>query len=112
MNLKRVLFGEPVPDKDDPRFKARYEREFEAGRRFGDSMGVGKFAGWLQRTAGAHKKLFLVIVFGIVVGCFGYNVYWLIRAYQYNQRSCRKTAVELQDSALSNIIETRKKARP
>lgn len=34
MNIKRMIFGEKMPDKDDPKYKERYEREVKAGRKF------------------------------------------------------------------------------
>ena len=37
MNIKgfrRMLFGEKMPDKNDPKYKERYERDVDAGRRF------------------------------------------------------------------------------
>lgn len=37
MNIKgfrRMLFGEQMPDKNDPKYKGRYERDVDAGRRF------------------------------------------------------------------------------
>ncbi len=37
MNIKgfrRMLFGEKIPDKNDPHYKERYKREIEAGRKF------------------------------------------------------------------------------
>ena len=30
MNIKRMIFGEKMPDKDDPKYKERYEREVKA----------------------------------------------------------------------------------
>ena len=32
--FKRMLFGEKMPDKDDPQYKERYEREVQAGHKF------------------------------------------------------------------------------
>ena len=29
-----MLFGEKMPDKNDPRYKERYERDVNAGREF------------------------------------------------------------------------------
>ena len=31
-----MIMGEPMPDKNDPKYKDRYEREVEAGRQFAD----------------------------------------------------------------------------
>ena len=36
MGWKRLIVGEPMPDKNDPKYKERYEREVEAGKRFAD----------------------------------------------------------------------------
>lgn len=32
-NLKRIIIGEPMPDKNDPKYKERYEREVAAGKK-------------------------------------------------------------------------------
>ena len=40
MNIKgfrRMLFGEKMPDKNDPKYKDRYEREVSAGRKFNNA---------------------------------------------------------------------------
>ena len=34
MGLKKIIMGEPMPDKNDPKYKERYEREVEAGKQF------------------------------------------------------------------------------
>ena len=36
--FKRMLFGEKMPDKDDPQYKERYEREVQAGHKFALSL--------------------------------------------------------------------------
>ena len=37
MNIKKIIAGEQMPDKNDPRYKEQYEREVEAGRKFASS---------------------------------------------------------------------------
>ena len=32
MGLKKIIMGEPMPNKNDPKYKERYEREVEAGK--------------------------------------------------------------------------------
>ena len=32
--FKQMLIGEKMPDKDDPKYKERYERDVRAGRKF------------------------------------------------------------------------------
>ena len=80
MNIKgfrRMLFGEKMPDKNDPKYKDRYEREVSAGRKFA------------QATR---------IVFGFAIGGFTWNIYRITMAYR-NSRPTR-TATEMQDSVL------------
>ena len=43
MGFKRLFFGEPMPDKNDPRYRERYERDVEAGRKFADATGLSIF---------------------------------------------------------------------
>ena len=98
MNIKRMIFGEKMPDKDDPKYKERYEREVKAGRKFAETLHIDKFAASIQRFADRHRTAFLVIVFGFVVGSFAWNIYRL--AVVYNHKPIQRTATEMQDSLL------------
>ena len=98
MNIKRMIFGEKMPDKDDPKYKERYEREVKAGRKFAETLHIDKFAANIQRFADRHRTAFLVIVFGFVVGSFAWNIYRL--AVVYNHKPNQRTATEMQDSLL------------
>ena len=98
MNIKRMIFGEKMPDKDDPKYKERYEREVKAGRKFAETLHIDKFAASIQRFADRHRTAFLVIVFGFVVGSFVWNIYRL--AVVYNHKPNQRTATEMQDSLL------------
>lgn len=98
MNIKRMIFGEKMPDKDDPKYKERYEREVKAGRKFAETLHIDKFAAGIQRFADRHRTAFLVIVFGFVVGSFAWNIYRL--AVVYNHKPNQRTATEMQDSLL------------
>jgi len=98
MNIKRMIFGEKMPDKDDPKYKERYEREVKAGRKFAETLHIDKFAASIQRFADRHRTVFLVIVFGFVVGSFAWNIYRL--AVVYNHKPNQRTATEMQDSLL------------
>lgn len=74
MNIKgfrRMLFGEKMPDKNDPQYKERYERDVEAGRRFARATRIDKAAARVQRFADMHRTLFLAIVFGFVAAALG-----------------------------------------
>ena len=108
MNIKRMIFGEKMPDKDDPKYKERYEREVKAGRKFAETLHIDKFAASIQRFADRHRTAFLVIVFGFVVGSFAWNIYRL--AVVYNHKPNQRTATEMQDSLLRQrhkAVETR-----
>ena len=80
--FKKMLFGEKMPDKQDPKYKERYERDVAAGRKF----------------AKIHRTLFLVIVFSFVAFIFGFNIFRIVKVY--NRGEERRTATELQDSLL------------
>ncbi len=101
MNIKgfrRMLFGEKMPDRNDPQYKERYEREVTAGRKFAKATRIDKAAAKVQGFANVHRTLFLVIVFGFVIGGFAWNVYRLTVVYRHNP--ARRTATEMQDSVL------------
>lgn len=98
MNIKRMIFGEKMPDKDDPKYKERYDREVKAGRKFAEALHIDKLAASIQRFADRHRTMFLVIVFGFVVGSFAWNIYRL--AVVYNHKPTQRTATEMQDSLL------------
>ena len=69
-----MLVGEDMPDKNDPKYKKRYEKEVAAGRKFAKTARIDRAAAKVQGFANAHKTLFLVIVFGFVATCFGIHL--------------------------------------
>ena len=40
--FKQMLIGEKMPDKDDPKYKERYERDVRAGRKFARMCRIDK----------------------------------------------------------------------
>ena len=101
MNIKgfrKMLFGEKMPDKNDPKYKERYERDVQAGRRFAQATRIDKAAAKIQGFANVHRTLFLAIVFGFVIGGLAWNVYRLTVVCRY--QPSRRTATEMQDSLL------------
>lgn len=40
--FRRMLFGEKMPDKNDPQYKERYERDVNAGRKFAQATRLDK----------------------------------------------------------------------
>ena len=101
MGFKKFFLGEPMPDKNDPKYRERYEREVAAGRRFADAVGIS----WLARkihTAACHNKtLFLVVAFGIVLACFTFNVVTMVKVF--NRSNIKgSNAVEQVDRAMQH----------
>lgn len=97
-NLKKMLFGEKMPDKNDPQYRERYEKEVGAGRRFAKAMRIDRLAVCIQSFANGHRRTFLVLVFGFVILSFGFNMYRIVHA------SCvphdKATATERQEQML------------
>ncbi|MFS2953746.1 hypothetical protein AAH076_19440 [Bacteroides xylanisolvens] len=96
--FRRMLFGEKMPDKNDPQYKERYERDVNAGRKFAQATRLDKLAAKIQGFANRNKILFLVMVFGFVIGTFTFNIYRLTKAYRHGQEI--RSATEMQDSLL------------
>ena len=101
MGWRKLILGEKMPDKNDPKYKDRYEKEVGAGRKVARFLRIDKAAAWLQLTASKWPKLFLTIVFGIVIFCFVLNVYRLVTVA--NTASEYKTATERQEQLYKTI---------
>lgn len=98
MNIKKVILGEKVPDKDDPNYKKRHEEGVEAGKSFARTMRLDKAAAKVQHFASAYPKLFLCLIFGFVLFSVGLNLYRMSTAVSY--RSKQSSAVERQEKEL------------
>lgn len=96
MGWKKLFMGEKMPDKNDPKYKERYEKEVSAGRKVARFLKIDKAAAATQRFADRWPKLFLGIVFGIVIFCFVLNVYRLSQVAA--KANDYQTAVEKQES--------------
>lgn len=107
MNIKgfrRMLFGEKMPDKNDPQYKERYERDVEAGRRFARATRIDKAAAGCSASPTMHRTLFLAIVFGFVAAALAWNIYRLAVVYRHQPPT--RTATEMQDSVLRQRHKT------
>mgnify|MGYP006872971902 CR=1 FL=1 len=100
MSWKKMIMGEKMPDKDDPKYRDRYEKEVDAGRKFARAAKIDKAAARVQSFANAHKKAFLAIVFGFITTCFALNIYRICRVY--NAQHEPKTATEMQEELVRN----------
>ncbi len=99
MSWKKFFVGEPMPDKNDPKYQERYKREYEAGKKFAEKSGIAWLAGVIQKKGQEHKIGFLVIAFGFVLICFIINSVRLFSAYQRGDHR-QAVAVERVDSAM------------
>ena len=86
MGFKKILFGEKVPDKDDPKYKERYERDVAAGKSFAQTLHLDKGAACVQRFASKHTKLFLALVFSFVLFSVGLSLYRMTQPVPLNGR--------------------------
>jgi len=82
MGLKKLIIGEKMPDKDDPLYKAQYEKEVEAGKKFARTVKLGKGVAKIQNFATLNRNAFLVIIFTFVALCVGLNIYRMTKAYK------------------------------
>lgn len=98
MEIKKIIFGEKVPDKDDPQYKEQHEKCVESGKTFAQTLRLDKAAAKIQSFASAHPKLFLCIIFGFVLFSVGLNLYRMSNAVTY--RSKPSSAVERQEKEL------------
>ena len=100
MSWKKMFVGEKMPDKNDPKYHDRYEKEVAAGREFARMTKIDKVAAWVQRFANRHTKLFLGIIFTFIFLCFDFNIYRI--SHVWNQSKDSKSAIERQEELVRN----------
>ena len=110
MGWKKLIMGEKMPDKNDPKYKERYEKEVSAGRKVARFLKIDKAAATTQRFADRWPKLFLGIVFGIVIFCFVLNVYRLSQVA--TKANDYQTAVEKQESRYKERRQSQPQIKP
>lgn len=95
MGWKKLIMGEKMPDKNDPKYKDRYEKEVGFGRKVARFLKIDKAAAATQNFANRWPRIFLATVFGIVIFCFCLNV-WRLSQVARNANEYQ-TAVEQQE---------------
>ncbi len=100
MGWKKLIIGEKMPDKNDPQYAGQYEKEVNAGRKFAKWLKIDKAAACVQRFAIRSPKLFLAIVFGIVISCFSLNVYRVMKICNRPKTEQTQTVVSHQEKLL------------
>ena len=98
--FRTILFGEPMPDKNDPKYRERYEKEKELGARFAEKSGINYLAVKLYKWGNAHKKAFIAIFIGLPFLLMTCNIIRLAMHYHASRTQKKVTAVELVDQAL------------
>ena len=102
-NLRKMIVGEKMPDKNDPRYREKYEKDVEAGRKFARRTGLDRLVGHVQRFADRHSGLFLGIVLAIVIGCFVVNAYHFTKAWRLRREHIESTAIP--DERIEEMVE-------
>lgn len=64
---KKFIIGEPMPDKNDPKYKERYERDFAAGEKFAYFLRLDKLGAKLQRYGQSNPKRFFAYCFALLL---------------------------------------------
>lgn len=98
MEIKKIVFGEKMPDKDAPQYKEKREQGIKAGKAFARKLRLDKLAAKVQHFASGHPKLFLGIVFGFLLLSVVFNLYRISTAVRY--RCEPSSAVERQEQQL------------
>lgn len=98
MGWKKMILGERMPDKEDPKYKQRYEKEVDAGRKFAMATGIDKLAAKVQQFAIERKKAFLIILLSILVLQSGLMIYRIYLISSKGQTA--QTATERQEEAV------------
>ena len=102
MNLKKVFFGERMPDKEDPEYQELRKKSYDAGRRFGDAIGLPWLGEKIYLVSSRHKKFFFVLLFSFVIFWLCLKTYTFVRAVNRINHNKHTTAVERVDSALEH----------
>ncbi|WP_304480323.1 hypothetical protein [uncultured Duncaniella sp.] len=110
MGWKKLIMGDKMPDKNDPKYKERYEKEVSAGRKVARLLRIDKAAAATQRFADRWPRLFLGLVFGIVIFCFMLNVYRLSQVA--TKANDYQTAVEKQESMYKERRQSQPQIKP
>lgn len=94
-----MLLGEDMPDKNDPKYKELHEQSFNAGASFARKTKLDVFALKVQTFASSYPKIFLGIIFSIVLFCIGLNLYRLSTAV--NMPKTRSSVIQTQEHYLA-----------
>lgn len=63
MNLKKIIIGEKMPDKNDPKYKDLHDSSVKAGKTFAETVRLDKAAAKVQGFASRYPKIFFFASF-------------------------------------------------
>lgn len=106
MSWKRMILGEKMPDKDDPKYQKRYEKEVHAGRKVAEKLHMDVPFKKAQEFAIRFPAAFLTIVFGFVFVCLCLNIYRMSQAYASRPGARQVTATERQEQRLQQLKDS------
>ena len=98
MNLKKIIIGEKMPDKNDPKYKDLHDSSVKAGKTFAETVRLDKAAAKVQTFASRYPKIFLCIIFGFVLFSVALNLYRMSTAVSHKRQP--SSAVERQEKEL------------
>lgn len=98
MSWKKMILGEPMPDKEDPKYKDRYEKEVNAGRRFAQKLKIDKFAAMVQQFAEQRTKIFMAIFCTILLLLMAINIARIMQVCQSHGNT--QPATQMQDKQI------------
>ena len=98
MNLKKIIIGEKMPDKNDPKYKDLHDSSVKAGKTFAETVRLDKAAAKVQTFASRFPKIFLSIIFGFVLFSVALNLYRMSTAVSHKRQP--SSAVERQEKEL------------
>lgn len=68
--FKKMLFGEKMPDKNDPKYAERYKKEVALGQAFARKLKLDVMGAYLQRWSERNVRTFIFLLFSFVI--FGF----------------------------------------
>lgn len=106
--FRRILFGEPMPDRNDPAYRDKYERDKSYGRRFASMLHLDSAMAGLQNFADRHSKIFLCMVFGIVLIIVSLCTVRLVSCMS-TLHAGTPTAISQQEAVLQDVLNDRER---
>ena len=98
MNIKKILFGEKTPDRDDPEYEKLRAKSEAAGLKTSKFLRLDKATAAVQRFAERHRTLFFgfLLALSILIACAHLNRIRIAMKY----RNSHSTAIERQEQEL------------